>query len=183
MFTNRAVLTSIGFTFGGILASSFFNFIELLLYESFGSAIFQIATVPNVILASATFGGFIGFFVSRNRAAKRWGEEQLRGNTTKFPDKLPAGTPWKHISLEFIEKQSAKLPSRPVFDDMIARVERGEAQGIVCWKLDRLSRNPVDSGKISWLLQQGVIQHIKTPERSYYGRKRLCWTNAAARWW
>ncbi len=35
------------------------------------------------------------------------------------------------------------------------------------WKLDRLARNPVDGGQISWLLQRGVIQHIRTYERSY----------------
>src|SRR3989344_1515304 len=43
-----------------------------------------------------------------------------------------------------------------------------EAQGIVCWKIDRLSRNPVDSGKIQWLLQQGIIQHIQTHSQSHY---------------
>lgn len=50
---------------------------------------------------------------------------------------------------EFIEKQSAKLPGRPIFDQMLTRIEKGEAQGIVCWKLDRLARNPIDGGQIS----------------------------------
>lgn len=36
------------------------------------------------------------------------------------------------------------------------------------WKLDRLARNPVDNGQISWLLQQGVISEIKTPFGSYF---------------
>src|SRR3989344_3430916 len=58
---------------------------------------------------------------------------------------------------EFVEKQSAKMPGRPVFEEMLKRIEQGEAQGIICWKIDRLSRNPVDSGRISWLLQRGVI--------------------------
>ena len=68
---------------------------------------------------------------------------------------------------EFVEKQSAKKPGRPQFDDMITRFRHGEAQGILCWKLDRLARNPVDSGQVSWLLQEGVLREIKTPERSY----------------
>ena len=68
---------------------------------------------------------------------------------------------------EFVEKRSAKMPGRPVFEEMVNRIERGEAQGILCWKIDRLSRNPVDSGRISWLLQQGVIQQIQSHERVY----------------
>ena len=68
---------------------------------------------------------------------------------------------------EYIEKRSAKIPGRPVFEEMLKRVERGEAQGIVCWKIDRLSRNPVDSGRVSWLLQQSVIQKIITHDRAY----------------
>src|SRR3989338_2140936 len=66
------------------------------------------------------------------------------------------------IGEEFVEKRSAKMPGRPVFEEMLKRIERGEAQGIVCWKIDRLSRNPVDSGRISWLLQQGTVQKIIT---------------------
>lgn len=71
------------------------------------------------------------------------------------------------ITEEFVEKQSAKKPGRPLFNDMLCRIERGEAQGIVCWKIDRLARNPVDGGQIQWLLQQGVICNIQTHDRSY----------------
>jgi site-specific DNA recombinase len=72
------------------------------------------------------------------------------------------------IAEEFIEKQSAKMPGRPVFNDMMRRIERGEAQGIICWKIDRLARNPVDGGQVQWLLQRGVIRHIRTHDRSHY---------------
>ncbi len=73
-----------------------------------------------------------------------------------------------YIADEFIEKRSAKIPGRPVFNTMLSRIQNGEAQGIVCWKIDRLSRNPVDSGKIQWMLQQGLIQHIQTHGQSHY---------------
>ena len=72
------------------------------------------------------------------------------------------------IVAEFVEKQSAKQPGRPIFGDMMARIQRGEAQGIVCWKIDRLARNPVDGGQVQWLLQQSVIRHIQTHDRSHY---------------
>ena len=71
------------------------------------------------------------------------------------------------IAEEFIEKRSAKIPGRPIFEEMLRQVENGNAQGIICWKIDRLSRNPVDSGRISWLLQQNVIQKIITHDKTY----------------
>ena len=71
------------------------------------------------------------------------------------------------IADELIEKRTAKMPGRIIFEEMLQKIERGEAQGIICWKVDRLSRNPVDSGRISWLLQQGIIQKIITHDRIY----------------
>ena len=72
------------------------------------------------------------------------------------------------IAEEFVEKRTAKMPGRHVFNEMVKRIQKGEAQGIVCWKLDRLARNPVDGGQIQWLLQEKVIQHICTHNQSYY---------------
>ena len=72
------------------------------------------------------------------------------------------------IAQEFVEKRSAKSLGRPLFGEMMSRIQNGEAQGILCWKIDRLARNPVDGGQIQWLLQQGVIRHIQTHDRSHY---------------
>lgn len=66
------------------------------------------------------------------------------------------------------EAKTAKAPGRPIFNNMLERISKVEAQGIICWKLDRLARNPVDGGRINWMLQQGSIKHIQTYERSYY---------------
>jgi site-specific DNA recombinase len=66
------------------------------------------------------------------------------------------------------ESMSAKAPGRPVFAQMMEMISKGQADGIICWKLDRLARNPVDDGSIKWLLQISVIKHIKTADRDYW---------------
>ena len=64
------------------------------------------------------------------------------------------------------ESKSAKDPGRPVFNAMMQRLYRGEAAGIICWKLDRLARNPVDGGSIIWAIKQHGIK-VMTPAQSY----------------
>jgi DNA invertase Pin-like site-specific DNA recombinase len=64
------------------------------------------------------------------------------------------------------ESKSAKDPGRPVFNTMMQRLYRGEAAGIICWKLDRLARNPVDGGAIIWAIKQHGIK-VMTPAQSY----------------
>lgn len=67
------------------------------------------------------------------------------------------------------ESQSAKRPdARAKFKVLLSEIEEGKIDGIVCWKLDRLSRNPADSGRIQQLLQDGKLQHIQTTEKSYF---------------
>lgn len=68
----------------------------------------------------------------------------------------------------FEESQSAKKPGRPLFTEMIDRFSRGEANGLIAWKMNRLARNPIDGGIISWMLQQRIIKHVQTFGRSYY---------------
>ena len=65
------------------------------------------------------------------------------------------------------EEQTAKKPGRSLFNEMMTRIEAGEAEAIVCWRLNRLARNPIDGGRIQWLLQQGVIKAIITSEKIY----------------
>ena len=63
----------------------------------------------------------------------------------------------------FIEKQTAKTPGRPIFADMISRIEKGEASGILAWHPDRLARNSVDGGKIIYMVDTGMITDLKFP--------------------
>lgn len=65
------------------------------------------------------------------------------------------------------ENMSAKKPGRPEFNRMLADIKKGKANGILCWKLNRLARNPVDGGEIMWLVQQSVVLSVQTPGREY----------------
>jgi len=64
---------------------------------------------------------------------------------------------------EYIEAQTAKEPGRPVFNEMLAAMEKGEAQGILAWHPDRLARNSVDGGRIVYALDTGKVSALKFP--------------------
>ena len=65
---------------------------------------------------------------------------------------------------ELIEKQSAKIPGRPIFNSMLNRIEKGEATGILSWHPDRLARNSVDGGRVIYLLDAGNLLALKFPQ-------------------
>ncbi len=71
----------------------------------------------------------------------------------------------EHLSIasEFVEKKSAKKPGRRVFNDMLARIEAGEADGIIAWHPDRLARNSMDGGLIIYMLDTGKLKSLKFP--------------------
>lgn len=79
-----------------------------------------------------------------------------------------AGAKDLQIEQVFTENKSAKAPGRPVFDELVSLIEeRKDIAGILCWRLNRLFRNPADEGKIRWLLQSGTINEIITPHKTY----------------
>ncbi len=67
---------------------------------------------------------------------------------------------------EYTESRSAKTLGRPVFDEMIRAIENKEADGIISWAPDRISRNSVDGGRIIYFIDQGLITDLKFP--TYY---------------
>jgi len=83
-------------------------------------------------------------------------ESQLSSLTRAFSDRGDI-----EIVGIYEEAFSAKAPGRPHFQDMLARISKGEAAGIVAWAPDRLARNSIDGGQIVYLLDRGVIKDLK----------------------
>src|SRR3989339_958017 len=67
------------------------------------------------------------------------------------------------IAASFEEAKTAKEPGRTGFAEMVARIEKGEAQGSLAWHPDRLARNSVDGGRIIYLLDTGALKNLKFP--------------------
>ena len=69
-----------------------------------------------------------------------------------------------NIVREFVESRTAKEPGRDIFNEMIASIEKNEAEGILAWHPDRLARNSVDGGQIIYLIDCGRIAALKFPQ-------------------
>ena len=65
------------------------------------------------------------------------------------------------------EAMSAKAPGRPLFERMMKRIEKGEAEGLIVWHPDRLARNSVDGGRIIYDLDQGKLLDLKFPQYTF----------------
>ncbi len=68
------------------------------------------------------------------------------------------------VADEFVEKQSAKIPGRPIFNTMLKKIENNEVNGILAWHPDRLARNSVDGGRIIYMIDCGRIVALKFPQ-------------------
>ncbi|MBP9782144.1 MAG: recombinase family protein [Candidatus Pacebacteria bacterium] len=72
------------------------------------------------------------------------------------------------ILKSYQEEKSAEAPyQRAVFDQMVKDIHAGIINALICWKLDRLARNPEEAGIILGMLKRGEIKHIITNEREY----------------
>lgn len=66
------------------------------------------------------------------------------------------------------ESKSAKEPNkREGFAELVKLIEEGNVNGILTWKMDRLSRNPIDSATIQYFLQKKKLLCVKTAEKNY----------------
>ena len=79
-----------------------------------------------------------------------------------------------NVIAELTESMTAKKPGRPIFNEVLARIEKGEADGIIAWNPDRLARNSIDGGRIIYLVDTGKIKDLKFPtfrfDNNAYGK-------------
>lgn len=68
-----------------------------------------------------------------------------------------------NIVHEFTDEGSAHKPyNRQNFMIMMKQISKGEIDGILTWKADRLARNMIEGGQVIHLLQSNVIKIIQT---------------------
>ncbi len=65
------------------------------------------------------------------------------------------------------ESRSAKYTGRLEFNLMLERIIGGEANSILVWHPDRISRNPEDSARIISLLDSGQLLQVLTPTQKF----------------
>lgn len=73
------------------------------------------------------------------------------------------------------EKSAFKENNRPVFNSVIERIERGEADGIVTWHTNRLSRNEVDAATVTSKVRKGIIKDLKFCSYSFENSPEGIW--------
>lgn len=81
-------------------------------------------------------------------------ESQKREVQTAFPD--------LNITEWIEESKSAFKPyNRPKFAEMMRKVHEGKIHGIVAWLPDRMSRNEIDAGNITYAVRSDILKDLK----------------------
>ena len=75
--------------------------------------------------------------------------------------KLIANDPTIEVVGEYDESRTAKTLGRPLFIEMMDRIDKGEAEGIISWHPDRLARNSMDGGRVIYALDQGTLKDMR----------------------
>ena len=77
-------------------------------------------------------------------------------------EKLQEEFPKLEITKWIEEEKSAFKPyNRPKFAQMMELVHQGKIDGILSWHPDRLSRNEIDAGNITYALRSGALKDLK----------------------
>ncbi|MFZ2663959.1 MAG: recombinase family protein [Patescibacteria group bacterium] len=75
----------------------------------------------------------------------------------------------EHLTVIDIYKESgsAHVIGRKLFNEMLKRIENGEASGLVVWDESRIARNSMDGGKVIYMMDLGQIVEIIKPNKIY----------------
>ena len=69
------------------------------------------------------------------------------------------------VATLYSESHSAAKQGRPVFNDVLNSIEVGQANALLVWKFDRLSRNESDTARIIKAFRDGILRkyepHLK----------------------
>jgi site-specific DNA recombinase len=102
--------------------------------------------------------------------ARKSSESEERQALSIGSQKEKASSLFPHLKIvELLEesKSAFKPYERTVFHSMIERIRAGEADGIIAWHPDRLSRNEIDAATVTYLVRTGVIKDLKFGSYSF----------------
>ena len=72
-----------------------------------------------------------------------------------------------HVVRKFDESHSAAKQGRPIFDEVLNAIEAGQANALLVWKFDRISRNEIDTARVIKAFRDGILEEIRTPFETY----------------
>jgi DNA invertase Pin-like site-specific DNA recombinase len=136
------------------LAGGFQLLIARDVHERYETERLFTTTLPWSVILTLTLGLIGGAAMSRNLIARL--------------DRINSTT--REIMAGDLARRLPVSPARDEFDSlahnvnqMLDRIEAGEAAGILAWHPDRLARNSVDGGRIIYLLDIGKLRLLKFP--------------------
>lgn len=88
---------------------------------------------------------------------------QQRKELTEYAKKLGI-----HVVDVIEETHSAFHPGRPQFNDMMRRIDEGEADAVLAWNATRIARNTVDGGIFTYKIDTGSIKAFIVRGKTYY---------------
>jgi len=63
-----------------------------------------------------------------------------------------------NVKIKFAgESQSAFIPGRPIFAELVKSIMSGKINAILVWHANRLSRNSIDAGQLIYLMDIGKL--------------------------